>query len=147
MITARPAHLTILVSIHAAAFAPDEAWSADSFRALLALPTTIALLDPIGGLVLVQLAVDEAEILTLAVHPVTRRQGVGRGLLAAAITQAAGRGALSMFLDVSERNQPARALYAAAGFTQAGRRQRYYPDGSDALLLRRGITSAAATIC
>jgi ribosomal-protein-alanine N-acetyltransferase len=51
------------------------------------------------------------------------------------------RGAAAMFLEVSDRNLPARALYAAAGFAEVGRRRRYYADGSDALVLRRGLAA------
>jgi ribosomal-protein-alanine N-acetyltransferase len=48
-----------------------------------------------------------------------------------------------MFLEVAERNGAARALYAAAGFAAAGRRRRYYPDGADALVLRRSLTPSS----
>ncbi len=49
---------------------------------------------------------------------------------------AAGAGAAVMLLEVAADNSAAAALYARAGFGQAGRRPRYYPDGTDALLLR-----------
>jgi ribosomal-protein-alanine N-acetyltransferase len=45
-----------------------------------------------------------------------------------------------MFLEVAEANAAARALYAAAGFAEVGRRRRYYADGGDALVLRRGLS-------
>jgi ribosomal-protein-alanine N-acetyltransferase len=50
-----------------------------------------------------------------------------------------------MFLEVSERNAAARALYAAAGFAEVGRRRRYYADGADALVLRRDLTGGTGT--
>jgi ribosomal-protein-alanine N-acetyltransferase len=40
-----------------------------------------------------------------------------------------------MFLEVAAQNTAARSLYAALGFTEAGRRSAYYEDGGDALLL------------
>ncbi|MFA4893699.1 GNAT family N-acetyltransferase, partial [Brevundimonas sp.] len=53
--------------------------------------------------------------------------------------EAAARGARRLFLEVAEDNEAARALYGRAGFSEAGRRPRYYAraDGSrrDALLL------------
>jgi ribosomal-protein-alanine N-acetyltransferase len=52
---------------------------------------------------------------------------------------AVARGAAAMFLEVSDRNAAARALYAAAGFAKAGRRKRYYADGADALVLRADL--------
>jgi len=49
-----------------------------------------------------------------------------------------------VFLEVEENNQPARRLYARAGFGIAGRRERYYrqADGQDlnALLMRRDLS-------
>ena len=46
------------------------------------------------------------------------------------------RGARAAFLEVSIGNKAARALYERAGFAPAGRRPRYYADGTDALVLR-----------
>ena len=40
------------------------------------------------------------------------------------------------FNKVATGNAAARTLYARAGFTEVGRRWRYYADGSDALVLR-----------
>jgi ribosomal-protein-alanine N-acetyltransferase len=40
-----------------------------------------------------------------------------------------------MFLEVAAQNTAARALYAALGFTETGRRPAYYEDGGDALIL------------
>jgi ribosomal-protein-alanine N-acetyltransferase len=44
-----------------------------------------------------------------------------------------------MVLEVAEGNAAARALYAAGAFRPVGRRSRYYPDGGDALVLRREL--------
>jgi [ribosomal protein S18]-alanine N-acetyltransferase len=44
-----------------------------------------------------------------------------------------------MLLEVAAGNAPARALYAAAGFAEVGKRRRYYPDGSDALVLAAAL--------
>jgi [ribosomal protein S18]-alanine N-acetyltransferase len=85
-------------------------------------------------------AAGEAEVLTVAVRPAARRAGLGRSLMRALVAEAAGRGAAELFLEVSETNAAARALYAGLGAAQAGRRPRYYPDGSDALVLRLDIT-------
>ena len=82
---------------------------------------------------------DEAEILTLAVHPEARGRGQGARLVAEGVAAAGARGAYRIFLEVADDNASARAVYARAGFVEAGRRTAYYsrPDGSraDALLL------------
>jgi len=41
-------------------------------------------------------------------------------------------------------NDAARSLYAAHGFAEAGLRRRYYSDGTDALVLRSGLSAGAA---
>ncbi|NKE45587.1 GNAT family N-acetyltransferase [Roseomonas frigidaquae] len=126
-------------ALHAASFPPAEAWGADAIALMLDLPGAFGVLRPAAGFVLARVAADEAEILTLAVVPDARRAGHGSGLLAAAMAGARARGAATLFLEVSDRNQAARALYAAFGFTEVGRRRRYYPDGADALVLRRSL--------
>lgn len=143
MIRAGVTHAAAMAAIHGASFSPAEAWGRDVFALQLALPGVIGLLDPAGGVVLARVAADEAEILTLAVQPDLRRQRVGHRLLAAALAAVRAAGARTMFLEVSETNRPARGLYESLGFAQVGRRRRYYPDGSDALVLRRTVICAA----
>lgn len=128
-----------LAALHAAAFPPAERWGAEAIGLMLAMPGAFAIHHPGQGFVLARVAAEEAEILTLAVHPAARRRGHGAALLAAAMAGAAARGAGAMFLEVAEANAAARALYAAAGFAEVGRRRRYYPDGGDALVLRRAL--------
>jgi ribosomal-protein-alanine N-acetyltransferase len=62
----------------------------------------------------------------------------------ALMAESARRGAGELFLEVSAQNSAARALYGALGATEAGRRRRYYPDGSDALVLRLPLSPCAA---
>lgn len=137
MIPATPLHAEVLAALHGAAFPLEDRWAASSFAVQLALPTTFGFLDDRGGLVLARAVLDEAEILTLAVHPHARRQGIGRRLLASALTEAARRGAQAVFLEVASGNAAARALYAASDFTVVGHRRGYYASGDDALLLAR----------
>jgi [ribosomal protein S18]-alanine N-acetyltransferase len=134
-----PAHARALAAIHQAAFPPAEAWSEPSLLALLNLPGVLGFAEDAGGMVLARVAADEAEILTLAVAPAARRQGIGRRLLAAAMQAAAQRGATALHLEVAAANAAALALYQAAGFRPVGRRPRYYPGGGDALLLHRPL--------
>jgi ribosomal-protein-alanine N-acetyltransferase len=139
--TATRAHAGVLAAIHRAAFPRAEAWSSDVMLLQLEMPATFGLVHSLGGMILGRVAADEAEILTLAVSPGQRRRGVGSALLRAAMDRAAALGAAFMFLEVAVTNDAARALYAAHGFTEAGRRRRYYTDGTDALILRSTLSA------
>ena len=134
-----------LAAIHAAAFAgPGETpWSAEAFADLLAQAGVFAV-ETEDGFILMRAVADEAEILTLAVRPAARRRGEGGRLVGEGVLAAAARGAARVFLEVAEDNAAARALYAGAGFAEAGRRPGYYAgaDGGrrDALLLVLNLT-------
>ena len=144
--TLRPAtrlDTAILAAIHAASFPPAEAWSCNVFSQQLAIPNVFSLLHEAGGLILVRVAADEAEILTLAVIPAARRGGFGSVLLGQATAAARAMGARAVFLEVSVANIAARNLYTKVGFVQAGRRPNYYFDTSDALVLRLDLDQAA----
>lgn len=134
--------------LHGSSFA--HPWSAEEIAALIAGPTTLAAaaLDPtngeLRGFVLARLAADEAEILTIAVHPNLRGKGVGRALLAENIRQAASAGARVMFLEVDEENASAIALYRRLGFAKVGERAGYYrrDDGrrAAAIIMRKHLS-------
>ncbi len=109
---------------------------------LLAMPGCTGLIHPVGGLILLRTAADEAEILTLAVHPEARRRGVGHALLTSGLALS---DAAAVFLEVAAANLPALALYYAAGFSQCGLRRQYYADGGDALVLRRLLNGAGSS--
>ena len=141
---ATPAHAEAMAALHASVFPPAERWAAATFATQLALPGVFGVLAGAEGMVLARCAADEAEILTLAVVPAARRAGRGAALLRAAQARAQARGARKMFLEVATGNLAARALYEAAGYTQVGRRPRYYGDGSDALVFSRKLTPGAA---
>lgn len=132
-----------LVALHRAAF-PGDPWDADTLRPLVLAPGAIALIAP-GGFILLRLAADECEIITLAVAPDGRRRGLGRRLLAAGLVRAAAAGACVAFLEVATDNAAALSLYRSAGFEQVGRRRNYYmrPSGGpvDALVLTRNLTT------
>lgn len=141
---AGPGGAAMLAALHASA--SEEPWSAESLAALIASPGVFARLaladgSP-AGFVLARLAADEAEILTLAVVPAARRQGLGQALMRSALDAAAAAGAGRMLLEVAADNRGARALYAGLGFVAVGRRRAYYPrpgGGADALVLARDL--------
>lgn len=79
----------------------------------------------------------EWEIENLVVAETSRRQGLGKRLVDEFIVQARTAGAQSVFLEVRESNQAARALYGNAGFAVNGRRKDYYTNPSDDAILYR----------
>ncbi|MFN0113838.1 MAG: GNAT family N-acetyltransferase [Paracoccaceae bacterium] len=134
-----------LARLHALCFTAPPPWSEAAFREALAAPGTFLLTAPEGFLI-GRAAAGEAELLTLAVAPGARRQGIGRALVARFAGEAEGRGAERLFLEVAADNFAARALYAGAGFRDAGFRRGYYrrPSGAalDAVLMvREGLAA------
>lgn len=128
-----------LAAIHAEAFA--RGWSAAEFAKLLGNPNAFAFADAEGeGFVLGWAVAGEAEVLTLAVRPRSRRRGLGAALVAAALEAVERAGAHSLHLEVAQDNAPATALYAKLGFVAVGVRRNYYPDGGvNAIVMRRTL--------
>ena len=99
--------------------------------------------QPLIGLAMGSVVLEEAELLTLAVDPDVRRQGIGRACLEAFEAEAARRGAAVLHLEVAETNVPAIALYLSAGWERSGQRKAYYatPDGRvDAVLMTKRLS-------
>ncbi|MEM0935817.1 MAG: GNAT family N-acetyltransferase [Pseudomonadota bacterium] len=135
-----------LAALHHVAFdGVGRAWSAAEFAALLTEGGVFSSIseDGASGFALGRVVAKEAELLTLAVAPAARRQGIGRQVLARFEAEAQARGAAQVFLEVADANRAARQLYATAGYLEQGRRRNYYhpPEGApqDALLLRRAL--------
>lgn len=81
--------------------------------------------QPFGYAVLLA-ALDEVELLTLALARSHQGRGLGRhclGWLQAQVRQQGGR---SLFLEVATANAPALGLYQRMGFETLGRRRNYY---------------------
>lgn len=145
------AYLDRVATLHALCF--DRPWTAEAIADLLARPGAagaVCLGPADGGMellgfVLVQVAGEEAEILTLAVEPRCRGRGIGKRLVAAARDLGRRAGARTLFLEVQDGNAAAIALYGATGFEQFARRRGYYrlPGGgtADALLMRSDLTA------
>ena len=128
----------------------DVPWSIASVRALLDDGLTrvweARTSSTIVGAALLRVVAGEGELLRIAVHPDTRRQGVGRALLRAVLSAVADACPLGVFLEVRASNVAARRLYAREGFVEHGRRRDYYDaPREDAILMhwRPGGTPSA----
>ncbi|HJF45375.1 tRNA (adenosine(37)-N6)-threonylcarbamoyltransferase complex transferase subunit TsaD [Thermophilibacter provencensis] len=97
------------------------------------------------------LAGADFEVEEVVVDAARRREGIARRLVARVAYDAQMLGAHTLSLEVDAQNDPARALYAALGLAEEGRRPGYYPAGAgesahDALILRAPLPLAADAV-
>jgi ribosomal-protein-alanine N-acetyltransferase len=78
-----------------------------------------------------------AELESVVVADSARRAGIGRALCGAVFDWCRAQGATEIVLEVRASSVAANALYARLGFTQTGRRPRYYRDPEDDALAMR----------
>lgn len=91
---------------------------------------------PIIGFAGLWMFVDEGHISTIASHTEWRGHGIGELLLVTLLREAQRRKAIMATLEVRVSNSVAQNLYSKYGFTEVGRRKRYYQDnGEDALIM------------
>jgi ribosomal-protein-alanine N-acetyltransferase len=125
-------------------------WSLESFERELTLPFSrvmVALADGdtangagadagrILGFLCRWLIADECHVLNVAVHPDSRRQGIGGVLVGEAIAEARSRGVDVVTLEVRRSNLAARQLYRKFEFEERRLRRHYYGPGEDAIIM------------
>jgi ribosomal-protein-alanine N-acetyltransferase len=122
-----PKYSELLNALHSTSFSTP--WSSAAFTTLLQQPGVTAWVcedtEP-TGFILVRAVADEGEILTIAVAPAHRRQGVGKRLLNTAHYALRSAGIDQFFLEVGTNNLAALELYRNFGFAQVGTRTAYY---------------------
>ena len=135
-----------LAQLHGASF--HRGWGAGEFEQMILDRNTLTHRLRRGrhiiGFSVSRIAVDEAEILSIAIAAAQRGKGLSHALLQTHLGHLAGRGVHKVFLEVEENNQPARRLYERMGFRTVGRRERYYRDASgqqlNALVMQRDLS-------
>lgn len=115
-------------------------WSDDHVRALLEDPEVRTLVVDDGAPVayvmfIIDRAYETVEMLSLAVLPGRRRQGLGRRLIGEMEREAAEEGALTVALCVRTDNQAAIDLYLSQGYGVLANCAGYYEDGTDAYMM------------
>jgi len=75
---------------------------------------------------------EQAHLVTFAVHPDFRRQGLGLYLLRRLIHYVLRKGGESVVLEVRKGNATAVGLYQSLGFVVLHTIPKFYPDGEDA---------------
>ena len=117
------------------------AWSRESLLQLTSVEHAAWVAERDGGVagfLIGRVAAGEFEIQNMAVSRAHRRRGIGSKLLVFALEFSRRSGSARAYLEVRASNGPAISLYARHGFTECGRRTRYYREPEeDALLLSR----------
>jgi ribosomal-protein-alanine N-acetyltransferase len=94
------------------------------------------------GYAVLMLAVDEAEVLDIAIDAQRQRQGWGRKLLEEMMVLARRHAMRSLVLEVRASNLAAISLYRNSGFVDIGLRRDYYQTENgreDAILMGREL--------
>ena len=79
----------------------------------------------------------EADVLTIAVLPDFRRQGIAREFMRQIEEWAKDRGASALMLEVERSNSAAIGLYKSLRYLQISVRMDYYGPGQDAFVMRK----------
>ncbi len=137
-------HTTELVRLEKACFSMPwneeqcaKAFTEQHFAAFGLLPHTGQSLQEhrLAAYVAFYHALDELEILNIAVDPAYRQQKLGTYLLHAAMQEAQKMDIKRAVLEVRTSNTPALKLYTRLQFVCVGKRLKYYKDtGEDALI-------------
>ncbi len=90
----------------------------------------------------ISIAICDAHLLTLCVHPQFQRLGFGRRMLILLLDRAAKLNSSECFLEVRISNETAISLYKSIGFDAVGSRKGYYPAAQgreDAIIMSRTL--------
>jgi ribosomal-protein-alanine N-acetyltransferase len=86
---------------------------------------------------------EEAHIATIGVTGTAQGQGIGALLLDTLLAEADTRSRV-VLLEVRADDEATQAFYGRRGFTEIGRRPRYYPlSGADAVVMSREVPTRA----
>ena len=136
--------LPTLVSLDREYF-PDTAWPAEQFRSELSGQTrkfliaeedkrivgyASAYLPSVGG---------DCDLMTIAVAPEYRRQGIAKYFISELESWAKARGASSMMLEVDIKNESAISLYESLNYEKLNIRKNYYGYGKDAQIMKKAL--------
>ncbi len=121
--------LDAVVAVEARSY--SHPWSRGNFTDSLAAGYLAeVMVDEAGELVgyfVAMTGVDELHLLNVTVAPGWQGQGHGQALMTAVRQHAQQQGLPTVWLEVRESNQRARALYRRLGYVEVGLRRAYYP--------------------
>ncbi|MBR6224011.1 MAG: ribosomal protein S18-alanine N-acetyltransferase [Lachnospiraceae bacterium] len=119
----------------------SESMSIDDFFQAIEDPDKLFYVAKSGGRIVglcgILVAVDSADILTIAVGEAVRRHGIGRMLLDKLASAAREKGVLSIILEVRASNKGAIVFYEEYGFERISVRYNYYREPmEDAVIMK-----------
>jgi len=138
--------LPVLTSLERTLF-PDYPWSQAQFKEEIAgigtsrqfcLAISEGSVVGYAGIMVVAPGVP-ADLLTIAVLPDFRGQGIAQLMLAELENWAKEKGATEVILEVDTKNEAAIRLYEFAGYEKISTRANYYGLGVDALVMRKEL--------
>ena len=150
MITFRQPNLLdvpVLTSLERTMF-PDYPWSQAQFKEEIAgigstrqffLALNNGSIIGYAGIMVVAPGVP-ADLLTIAVLPDFRGQGIAQAMLAELEAWAKSKGAPEIILEVDTNNEGAIRLYDFARYEKISTRKNYYGLGIDALIMRKELS-------
>jgi ribosomal-protein-alanine N-acetyltransferase len=130
----RLADLDRLLEIERAAF-PKAAYPRDLFLELFEDCSKLFFVAmrgrSIAGYTVTCVRLPRAEMISIAVDPKHRRQGIAEAMMKRTLARLRQAGAVKLNLMVRARNRGAIALYRGFGFRRSGKVARYYENGED----------------
>jgi len=117
----------------------SDPWSFNAFKTDLDNEMAYPVVAELEGLVIgysnLYIVAGEIQIGNFAVAPGYRKRGVGKLLMNEILRIAGENSCRSIFLEVRESNEPAKALYMSFGFKPAGLRRNYYSNPRESAIL------------
>ncbi len=122
-----------------AARSPQFDWTLEKLRSLTGVQIFIGLENGGQSFIAYRMLADAIEILALATRPGMGRRGIMIQTYSAWLNALAAEkvSQKAIWLEVHEDNAPALNLYLKLGFTETGRRPKYYKDQKAAVLMTK----------
>lgn len=124
-----------IAKLHQLCF-PHKPWTANDFTDLK--NSGCEIIASQNGFIVYRVTLDEAEIISIGVHPDARNTGIASAMIGIVLSELKKSGVKTVFLEVAKDNTPALRLYKSNNFVQIGVRPKYY-DGTDAVLMKKEL--------
>jgi len=116
--------VSAMTKLHAESFI--QGWSEEDMALHVKKDIVLGCGQLLSSFLIIRTAVDQAELLTIAVDQSLKRTGLATKLLKAGESHALSKGADIIFLEVAEDNPSAIAFYRKMDYQEFARRPAYY---------------------